>query len=130
MEKHKKLALQDLIAKKMQREQDKTEYKPVYIDELGGSILVKKIPVLRVMEMMDARTDDSMVSNVEFNVDLAYAACDIFHEKELQEAFRAAEPTDVVLAVLDDNIGALSDICAAILSFYGLADDITKTLKN
>ena len=51
-------------------------------------------------------------------------------DKRLQEAYECAEPYDVVMRVLDDNIGAVGELTAAILDFYGMGDSIRDQLKN
>ena len=52
------------------------------------------------------------------------------NHKELQEAYGCQEPYDIVLRVLDDNVGALAELANAVLDFYGMGDSIRDQLKN
>ena len=41
------------------------------------------------------------------------------HDKQLQDKYNCAEPTDIVLKILNDNFDEITHIGTAILEFYG-----------
>lgn len=119
---HKKLALADLMTRAEQRSGDKTAYKNVYVEPLGGELTVEKIPLPRVLSMLDVVDSDNMMDNLDFQVNLIYQCCPMLRKPELQAAYDCKEPTDIVCALFDDNMGAISKTAESILGFYGLAD--------
>ena len=119
---HKKLALADLMARAEQRSSDKTAYKNVYVEPLGGELTVEKIPLPRVLSMLDVVESDNMMDNLDFQVNLIYQCCPMLRKPELQAAYDCKEPTDIVCALFEDNMGAISKAAESIVDFYGLAD--------
>lgn len=119
---HKKLALADLMARAEQRSGDKTAYKNVYVEPLGGELTVEKIPLSRVLSMLDSVDSNSMTENLDFQADIIYHCCPVLRDPALMEAYGAKTSTDLVCAVFEDNIAAISGAAEAILDFYGLAD--------
>lgn len=128
MESGKRLTLEALIAKKEQREKEKFEVHKVEIPSLDGYLQLEKIPLTRVASLMDGTGGDSMTDNLAFDIDLIYACCPMMRNKELQAAYEVKEPTDIVCALLGDNMGEINLIVTAILGMYGLDD--TGTLKD
>ena len=119
---HKKLALEDLLARAEQRAGDKKAYKNVYVEPLGGELTVEKIPLARVLSMLDSVDSNSMTENLDFQADIIYHCCPVIRDPALREAYGAKTSTDLVCAVFEDNIAAISGAAEAILDFYGLAD--------
>ena len=119
---HKKLALADLMARAEQRAGDKTAYKHVYVEPLGGELTVEKIPLARVLSMLDGVDGGSMTENLDFQADIIYHCCPVLRDHALMDAYGAKTSTDLVCAVFEDNIGAISKTAEEILDFYGLAD--------
>lgn len=132
MDNAKRLTLETLVAKAEQRKQDRYEIRQVEVPSLGGTLQLEKIPLTRIASMMDDLGDTSMAANLAFNVELIYACCPMMRNKQLQDAHEVAEPTDIVCAVLDDNMADINRIVAAILDMYGLADatGIKDAVKN
>ncbi len=132
MDNAKRLTLETLVAKAEQRKQDRYEMHQVEVPSLGGALQLEKIPLTRIASMMDDLGDTSMAANLAFNVELIYACCPMMRNKQLQDAHEVAEPTDIVCAVLDDNMADINRIVAAILDMYGLADatGIKDAVKN
>ena len=126
---HKKLTLEDLIAKKEQRARDKLAYKDVYVESLGGCLTLKKIPATRFAAIMGKYDSENFEENIRFEVELVYASCPRFQEQALQEAYDVKDPMDVVMAVLDDDLGALGTLAEAVTSFYGLGE-VPDAVKN
>ncbi len=119
---HKKLALADLLARAEQRAGDKKAYKQLYIEPLDGELTVEKIPLPRVLSMLDGVNSNNMMDSLDFQVNLIYQCCPVLRNPELQGAYDCKEPTDIVCAVFEDNMVAISKAAEAILDFYGLAD--------
>lgn len=128
MENGKRLTLDALIAKKEQRDKEKYEVHTVEIPSLDGYLQLEKIPLTRVASLMDGTGGESMTDNLAFDIDLIYACCPMMRNKELQAAYEVKEPTDIVCALLGDNMGEINLIVTAILGMYGLDD--TGTLKD
>lgn len=127
----KKLTLSDLIARKEQRESSKADYRDIKVEALGGILTLKKLPLSQVLTMLDDQDENAgMKENLDFEVELIYKSCPMLQNKELQEAYGCQEPYDIVLRVLDDNVGALAELANAVLDFYGMGDSIRDQLKN
>nr|DAK26020.1 MAG TPA: YqbN [Caudoviricetes sp.] len=127
----KKLTLSDLIARKEQREAGRIDYRDVKVEALDGALTLKKLPLSQVLTMLDDQNENaSMKENLDFEVELIYKSCPMLQNKELQEAYGCQEPYDIVLRVLDDNVGALAELASAVLDFYGMGDSIRDQLKN
>lgn len=132
MDKHTKLTLEMLLARKTQRDAAKAEFHSLYVPELDGCLLLQKIPLSRVLELLDAVDSTSMTENYQFQSELIYACCPMLRDKELQSAFGCTDPADIVGKVFDDNMGAISDVASAILDFYGLGEraEVKNHVKN
>jgi hypothetical protein len=127
----KKLTLSDLIARKEQREAGRIDYRDVKVEALDGALTLKKLPLSQVLTMLDDQNENAgMKENLDFEVELIYKSCPMLQNKELQEAYGCQEPYDIVLRVLDDNVGALAELASAVLDFYGMGDSIRDQLKN
>lgn len=122
-ENHKKLALEDLMARAEQRKCGKKAYKQVYFPTLGGELVFEKIPLPRMLAMMDGVDRNIVTDNLAFQVDLIYHCCPMLRNRALQEAYDCKEPTDIVCLVFDDNFGDISKASEEILDFYGLSDN-------
>lgn len=128
-ETHKKLALEDLLVRAEQRAGDKNAYKQVYFPTLGGELVFEKIPLTRMLAMMDGVDGENLMDSLAFQVDLIYQCCPMLRNRALQEAYDCKEPTDIVCRVFDDRFGDISKAAEAILDFYGLGEDQNK-VKN
>lgn len=127
----KKLTLTDLLARKTQGTADKLSYKDVYVEQLGGSITLKKIPLNQMLDMMDSVADDaSLKDSLAYEAELIYECCPMLHDKGLLDAYECVEPTDIVFRLLNDDIGAIGALSAEVLDFYGMGDSVREQLKN
>ena len=122
-ETHKKLALEDLMARAEQREQGKTVFKSVYVDSLGGDLELERIPLSRMLSMLDGVDGSTMQENLDIQTEIIYRCCPLLRNPALREAFHCETQTEVVCAVFEDNMGAISNLAEEILGFYGLADN-------
>ena len=115
----------------MQKRQEGFESKEIAIKSLGMTITVVKQPLSRVSSILDdlQGNETKFSTMLDIYKQLIYLCVPLFHDKKLQEAYECAEPFDVVTAVLEENIGALTKLAEAILDMYGL-QDIVSDLKN
>lgn len=119
-----------LIARKLQGEYDKLRIKKVELAKLDMFLELKKPDLRRVLDLMnEAQEDDSLIGNVRFNQALIYEACPALHNKKLQETFDCAEPPDIVMAVLDEDMSELNRLAEEVLGFYGL-EELSDKVKN
>lgn len=127
-----KLTLDDLLKKKEQREKEKTEYKTVYVDSLGGELEVKKLPLSKFMTLIDDISENTGAGeSLRIQMELIYECCPLLHNKELQEAYECTEPTDIVGKIFDDNLSDVMKVVGAIFEFYGMdSGDILGEVKN
>lgn len=130
MEKSKKLLLEDILARKERAEQKNIDVKTVYVPGLEGSVELQRIPLVRVLAMLDGVRAEVPLESFEFMVELIYNMCPIMRNVQLQNAYDCKEPTDVVCKVLNDNMADLAIIAESALSFYGLDGGLSDYLKN
>lgn len=122
MEHGKKITLDMLMAKAEQRKQAEKVYLESYSEALGGNLVVEKIGLSRILECMDQYDVDTFAGSKEASVDIIYMSCPMLRNPEVQAAFGCSEPSDIVSAVLDDNMKDINNIVADIKSMYGMAD--------
>lgn len=125
----KKITLEDLLDKKLD---NGFQSKNVALVSLGGEITIVKQPLTTVMRMVDGmEQSESMSERLTVMLDLIYKCVPLFHSKKLQEKYNVAEPTEVVSKVLDENMGDITKLAEAIMSFYGMDDmDVSTTVKK
>ena len=125
-----KLTLEQLIARKLKNEGQET-VKEVELSCLGGSILIKKIPLPRIINSIADIENADGNKKFEAFTEIVYNCCPIMHEKKLQEAYECAEPTDIVCKLLNDDVGALITLATEIMSMYGMdSENLLDKLKN
>ena len=120
-----------LLVRKMQKNQEGFGTKDIEIKSLGMTITAVKQPLSRVSSILDdlQGNETKFSTMLDIYKQLIYLCVPLFHDKKLQEVYDCAEPYDVVTAVLEENIGALTKVAEAILDMYGL-QDIVSDLKN
>ena len=128
----KKATLEDLIKRKEQGKADKLQFKEVDVKVLGMSVTVVKQPLTRVLQLIDNYNGlEGLLNNFEMSKELIYMSVPLFQSEQLQQIYECAEPTDVVPAVLDNNLEAISELVTAITELYGLNNGVAITdLKN
>lgn len=93
-------------------------------EALGLAFTVKRLPVARLMAIMDMG-EETAEGGLETSKQLIYESIPALQDKELQEAYGCIEPHDIVLGVFDDNLGEVEKLVEFINSQYGLTvDDI------
>jgi hypothetical protein len=131
---NKKITLEQLIARKQQSQNDKLEYKEVYVKELGGTLTLKKLPLNVFLGITDNYKDIIRTSqgSLEYYKELVYKFCPILQDKKLQEAYadKIAEPYDIVTAIFNDNMKAIAYVAEKAGDFYGLNESISEAKKE
>ena len=103
----KKLTLEDLLNRKLN---EGFQSKEVEVKTLGGTLTIVK------QSMGNA---SGLSEQLSIFTDLIYKCTPILHDKQLQDKYNCAEPTDIVLKILNDNFDEITHIGTAILEFYG-----------
>lgn len=98
-----RLTLDNIIAKKLEREKNEIKFKDIEVPSLGGTILFNKPDddsVLETFEKIKDHEDDLRLLD-EAYTDLIYSSCptfkEIFNNKSLEDI---TVPTDVVKSIL------------------------------
>ena len=120
-----KLTIEDLLAKKDQRQDD---VKTVHLDGLGGELEVRRIPLVKFTDYMDRTQKGDAKATLEAQYEMIYACCPILHNEQLQAAYECKDPLDIVPKVLQENIMDMNALVTAISAFYGV--DLDENLKN
>ena len=129
----KKATLEDLLARKSQAMQDKMIINDVDIPVLDMSVSVQKIPLIRVLNMIDKYSDmDALSSRFELYKELIYACVPLFQNKQLHEAYECADPLDIVPILFKQNITAIGALGDEICTMYGIdnGNKVVDDLKN
>lgn len=125
----KRATKESLLARAQANRESKTKYVEYSCQELGETIMIKKLPLERVCSMLDMADGSTAREGLEFNKDLIYEHVPLFQDRELQEACGYAEPHDIVTVLLNDNLGEIDRLAKTIMSMYGIeeaAEDIKK----
>ncbi|MGN1414054.1 MAG: hypothetical protein ACI4WY_07405 [Anaerovoracaceae bacterium] len=125
----KRATKESLLARAQAHRESKTKYLEYSCQELGETIMIKKLPLERVCSMLDMAEGSTAKEGLEFNKDLIYEHVPLFQDRELQEACGCNEPHDVVTAILDENMGEIDRMAKAIMSMYGI-EEAAEDIKN
>lgn len=116
-------ATREALLERASKKEDKA-YSTYESEALGLAFTVKRLPVARLMAIMDMG-EETAEGGLETSKQLIYESIPALQDKELQEAYGCIEPHDIVLGVFDDNLGEVEKLVEFINSQYGLTvDDI------
>lgn len=105
-EKAKKATFKDLIAKKLQKEQNQFKIKDIYVSSMDATLTFKKPKDDLILDVMDeiGEGEDTrrMVSAFK---KLIYQCCDMLQDTELHKELDVIDPFDTV-----DKLFELADI--------------------
>lgn len=128
-EQHKRLTFDDILARKLQREQDKMKIMTIYIPSMGGELVFNSLPEHKILEILDENEDESKTENIETARKLIYMSCKDLQSPELHKLLEVSDPIDVVRTVF--TFKETSDIGTELLKFNGIvSDDDNKILSN
>lgn len=128
-EQHKRLTFDDILARKLQREQDKMKIMTIYIPSMGGELVFNSLPDHKILEILDENEDESKTENIETARKLIYMSCKDLQSPELHKLLEVSDPIDVVRTIF--TFRETSDIGTELLKFNGIvSDDDNKILSN
>lgn len=121
------ITLDILLARKQQSENDKMRVVLFDSKVLGGTIEVIKHKARDVIKIMDSTEEKTTEAAYIANCKLIYKHCPIFQNKELQKTYEVVLPYEVIIPVLDENLGEVNNLADFILNLYGLgSEDLNK----
>jgi len=126
-----KANLERLLERKLKRNNE--IYKDIEVKELDLSFTVKKLELSQYLHIMDSYKgmEDTISGNFEMYKEIIYNSVPLLHDKKLQEEYGCHEPFDIVPAVFEDNLMAISNFALSITSLYGVdSESLTKEIKN
>ena len=97
----KKVSLEQLIKKKLERDGKRDATKEIYVKSLDGEITFKNPSDTQRIEFADKTKTGSYVDMMEAYGKLIYDCCPMLHSKELQESIEVDYPYDTVKAIFD-----------------------------
>ena len=95
---NKTLSLEQLIAKKSQRDAAKVAYKALISEELGGELLAKKPDRETSLEYMESlmSSEDSYTEIYKICKEVVYNSIKVLQDTALHEAYGCTEPDQIV----------------------------------
>lgn len=91
-----KVTLQDLINKKLQKNDNKRFNKSIYVEKIDGE-LVFEIPTFdELLEYSDEMETRDGKAVKQLYRKLCYDTCKMLHDKELHKAYGVIDPYDIV----------------------------------
>lgn len=126
----KKITLEQLIKKKLDKDGRKNATKEIYIESLNGSITVANPSDSQRIEFADRTKSGSYVDMMDAYSKLIYDCCPMLHSKELQKEIEIDYPYDTVKAIFDTD--EIAEIGVKVLNFFDNEedDDSDEKLKN
>lgn len=116
----KKVSLEQLINKKLEKDGKKEATKEIYIESLDGFITFKNPSDSQLIEFSDRRKNGSYTDMMTAYERLIYDCCPMLHSKELQESIEINYPYDAVRAIFD--LKEISKIGLQLLNFFDNED--------
>lgn len=97
-----KITFEQLVARSIQREHDKMKVAEIEVPSIGGTILLKKIPENKLLDIIDeGQKGDSLSENFAAERKLIYMCCPILQDTKLHQELGVVEPYDVVEKIFD-----------------------------
>lgn len=127
MDKNKKLTLEDLVTRKLQKDNDKFMVKEIFIDSLGGSLLFKKLKNSRILQLIDEIEDNKTSEMYQVSVEMIYESCEMLQNPELHKKCEIVDPLDIVPALI--SIKEILEIGSQLIEFFGFKEKIEE-IKN
>lgn len=122
-----KATFQDLIARKMQKESNKTKLYEIYVPSMGKNLLFKRPDDETLFDLMDEMDKETTAEVMEGTRHLIYLSCDMLQDQELQQELDVVDPFDTVSAVFD--LPDVNMISNQLVDAFGLGS-VEDSLKN
>lgn len=129
----KKATLDDLLARKAQAMQARMVIKDIDVPILDLSLTVEKLPLSRVLNLIDKYGDDNTLSGrYEMYKELIYASVPLLQSKQLHEEYEVSDPLDIVTLIFKQNLTAIGAFGDEICALYGIdtGNKVVDDLKN
>ena len=128
-----KVSLDQLIRKKLDKDNRRTATKEIYIESLDGNITFTNPSDSQRIEYSEKVKSGSYVDMIEAMIRLIYDCCPMLQSKELQESIDVSYPYDTVKAIFD--IDEITDIGVKLVNFFkdeetDENEDAEEKLKN
>lgn len=126
----KKATLEQLIKKKLDKDNKRNATKEIYVKSLGGCITVSNPTDTQRIEFADKTKTGSYIDMMEAYSKLIYDNCQLLHSKELQKKIEVDYPYDTVKAIFDTD--EIAEIGVKVLNFFDDEEenDAEEHLKN
>lgn len=112
----KKITLEQLIRKKLDKDEKKAATKEIYIESLGGYITFTAPSDAQRIEYSDKTKSGSYVDMISAMERVIYDCCPLLHSKELLEGIGVDYPYDSVKAIFD--VDEIADIGLKLIRFF------------
>lgn len=124
-----KLTLEALIAKKAEKEAERSRSEEVYIDSLGGAITVTT-PSRNIFYKAMDMAGDTLSSQVYANKFLIYNAVPVFRSKELLEAYEVSDNVEIVDILL--TMAEINELTEKLMVLGGITkpEKVQEEVKN
>ncbi len=124
----KKLTIKELIAQKEQLKNKKAQTAELYVESLGGNIVVNSANNSLILESQSLGQEDPTRADIYMVYQCVKEPN--LKDKELQEAYECTEPLDIVERIfLPGEIAGIADQIMK-LSGFGSVNKVAKELKN
>lgn len=131
-EKLQKITFEQLIQRSIQREQDKMKVKEIEIPSIGGTLLLKKIPENKLIDIMDdVQNSNSLLENIEAERKLIYHCCPMLQDTKLHNELGVTVPYDVVEKLFNlQETDTIAKEAMELNGFYDIAEKKADEIKN
>ncbi len=125
----KKVSLEQLIQKKLEKDGKKNASKEIYVKSLDAYITVTNPSDSQKIEFADKTKEGSYVEMMKAYEKLIYDNCAMLRSKELQKSIEVDYPYDTVKAIFDTD--EIAEIGVKVLNFFDEdEDDADEKIKN
>lgn len=130
MSESKKVSLEQLIKKKLEKDGKKNATKEIFVESLNGNITVTNPSDSQRIEFADKTKSGSYVDMMDAYSKLIYDCCPLLHSGDLQKEIEADYPYDTVKAIFDTD--EIAEIGVKVFNFFDDEEenDADEKLKN
>jgi len=125
-----KVSLEQLIRKKLEKDDRKNATKEIYVKSLDANLVVNNPSDTRKIEFAEEVKTGNYADMMEAYSRLIYDCCSMLQSKELQESISINYPYDTVKAIFDTD--EIAEIGSKVLNFFDIDKEISadEKLKN
>ncbi len=130
MSESKKVSLEQLIKKKLEKDGKKNATKEIFVESLNGNITVTNPSDSQRIEFADKTKSGSYVDMMDAYSKLIYDCCPLLHSGDLQKEIEVDYPYDTVKAIFDTD--EIAEIGVKVFNFFDNEEenDADEKLKN